>query len=218
MSFINNNPRPERTPGPINGNPLNGLNERVCIQVKKVFDACIRQETLENENIVVSNISPAAPAPVEPLRFISGTSSTYVGTISNLVIEPLAEGKGCSRCRFNVTVPLSVVFLDADNRRYTASADFTVAEDILLFIPEPSVMPFEIDAVVNCNCPEGTFLGADTFSVTCCLTVITKVVIEVELLIPSYGYCFIPPCQEYTEEACAGAFDLPLFPSSGVRR
>jgi hypothetical protein len=218
MSFLNNNPRPERTPGLINGNPVSGLNERVCIQVKKVFDACIRQETLENENIIVTSYSPSTSTPVEPFRFVSAASSTYIGTISNLIIEPLSDGKGCSRCKFNITVPLNVIFFDATNTRYTGAASITVAADILLFIPEPSIMPFEIDTVVNCNCPEGSYIGANTFNVTCCLTIITKVVIEVELLVPSYGYCFIPPCQEFTEEVCTGAFDLPIFPSGNIRR
>jgi hypothetical protein len=202
----------------INGNPANGLIERVCIQVKKVFDACIRQETLENENIVLTSFSPAIPVPVEPFKFVSASSSTYIGTISNLTIEPLSDGKGCSRCKFNITVPLNVIFFDANNTRYTGAAELVVPADILLFIPEPSIMPFEIDAVVNCNCPEGSYIGANTFNITCCLTIITKVVIEVELLVPSYGYCYIPPCQDFTEEVCTGAFDLPIFPSGVVRR
>ena len=45
MSF-SNNVRPDRMPGPIVGNAANGLCEKVCIEVKKVFDACIKQETL----------------------------------------------------------------------------------------------------------------------------------------------------------------------------
>ena len=40
MSFCNSN-NADRCPGNISGNPLNGLCEKVCIQVKKVFDACI---------------------------------------------------------------------------------------------------------------------------------------------------------------------------------
>ena len=41
---------------------------------------------------------------------------------------------------------------------------------------------------------------------------IEKIVMEVELLIPSYGYASIPPCQEYTQEVCAGFFELPMYP------
>ncbi len=38
MSF-SNNCKPERMPGPIVGNPLNGLTDRASIQVQKIFDA-----------------------------------------------------------------------------------------------------------------------------------------------------------------------------------
>ena len=39
MSFCNNNGA-DRCPGNISGNPINGLSEKVCIQARKVFDAC----------------------------------------------------------------------------------------------------------------------------------------------------------------------------------
>lgn len=41
---------------------------------------------------------------------------------------------------------------------------------------------------------------------------ILKIVMEVELLVPSYGYCAIPPCQNYSQEVCAGFFELPIYP------
>ncbi len=73
-------------------------------------------------------------------------------------------------------------------------------------------MPYSIEAVGNIICPEGTFINADTLVVSACTTVIMRVIMQVDLLVPTYGYCFIPPCQEYTEEVCDGVFDLPLFP------
>ena len=58
MSF-SNNCKPERMPGPITGNPLNGLTDRASIQVQKIFDACMKQETLTDEQIVVTNLTPS---------------------------------------------------------------------------------------------------------------------------------------------------------------
>ena len=50
-------------PGTATGNDiLNGLNKRVCIQVKNVYDACLQQEQLSDKKVVVSNIVPALPA------------------------------------------------------------------------------------------------------------------------------------------------------------
>ena len=37
--------------------------------------------------------------------------------------------------------------------------------------------------------------------------------IDAELLIPTYGYCQIPPCQDFTQDVCTGFFDLPLYPA-----
>ena len=49
-------------PGPITGNPLQGLCEKVAIEAKKVFDACMKQ--IQESNVVVSatNFTPANPA------------------------------------------------------------------------------------------------------------------------------------------------------------
>ena len=50
-------------PGTATGNDiLNGLNKRVCIQVKNVYDACLQQEQLSDKKVVVSNIVPVLPA------------------------------------------------------------------------------------------------------------------------------------------------------------
>ena len=72
-----------------------------------------------------------------------------------------------------------------------------------------------LEGVVSIVAPEGTFdTENQTFTVSCCVTVILKMVMEVELLVPSYGYANIPPCQEYTQEVCSGFFEVPLFPNS----
>ena len=74
-------------------------------------------------------------------------------------------------------------------------------------------MPYEVQCVVSAVAPEGSFNAQDnTFVVDMCITVILKIVINVDLLVPSYGYCVIPPAQEYTQEVCAGFFELPLYP------
>ena len=45
-------------PGQTN-NIMNGLCERICIQVTKVFDACINQAQLENYRLTITNPNPA---------------------------------------------------------------------------------------------------------------------------------------------------------------
>ncbi|MBQ7712328.1 MAG: hypothetical protein IJT69_00780 [Clostridia bacterium] len=209
MSF-SNNVRPDRMPGPIAGNPANGLCEKVCIEVKKVFDACIKQETLTDQVITLSGTTPADVQ--QPFTFVGARSSSSVGTIGDLVVTPTSETPGCSRVQCSVEIPLSVSFTDANGTSAVGTSSLTIQRDVLLRVPEPSVIPYEIVAVVNAVSAEGSYLSDGQFSITLCVTVILKVVMDVELLVPSYGYCYIPPCQEYQEEICDGFFDLPLFP------
>ena len=72
MSFFCNF-KSDRCPGPINGNPMNGLCEKVCIQAKKVFDACMRQT--QETGLVLNITNPNPPSPTYPLTFVSAKST-----------------------------------------------------------------------------------------------------------------------------------------------
>ena len=179
MSFFCNF-QSDKCPGQITGNPLNGLCEKVCIEVKKVFDACMQQSQL---NGVVLNITDLTPAnPTYPLTFVSARSTASKGVISNLLVEPLPERENAARVKADITIPVSVAYTDANG----------------------------VEGVVS---TQGTYTGENQFTVDCCVSIILKIVMEVELLVPSYGYAQIPPCQEYTQEVCAGFFELPMYPN-----
>ena len=92
-----------------------------------------------------------------------------------------------------------------------AQSEISVSEDVLLYVPAPSIMPYKATSEVSAVCAEGRFTDG-TFSVNACITVILKIAIDVEILVPSYGYCAIPPAQEYSQEVCTGFFELPLYP------
>lgn len=211
MSFFNNF-QADRFPGPLRGNPLNGLSEKVCIQVKKVFDACIKQMTDEGILLAVKNPVPANPA--LPLTFISAKNISSKGIIKDLTITRLEDRPKFARIQCLVEIPIEVIYVDADGVEGKGTAVTTIPEDIILHIPEPSIIPYSIEAVTGVICPEGTNSSALDFICTACETVIIKVVVEAELLVPSYGYCPIPPCQEFNQEVCATFFELPLFPNS----
>lgn len=212
MSFFSN--KKESEIGSVSGNPLNGLCEKVCIQVKKVFDACLSQMAMEDIRIRVCDLHPHNPA--MPVTFISGRSIATKGTISNLSVDRLEDRPNFARVRCDVTVPLEIVFVDANGVEGKGKANLTIHKDIVLFVPEASIIPFSIESVVSAVVPEGVFdlRQEEELIFTCdvCTTVILKVVIEVELLVPSYGYAHIPPCQDFTQEVCSGFFEMPLFP------
>ena len=210
MSFFCNF-QSDRCPGQINGNPLNGLCEKVCVQVKKVFDACMQQTQLTNEVLNITNLTPANPT--YPLTFISAKSLNSQGVISNLIIEPLPERAGSARVKADITIPVSVAYTDANGVEGAATSSITITKDVILNIPAASIMPYTVEAVVSLVSTQGSYTGLNQFTIDACVSIILKIVMEVELLIPAYGYAAIPPCQEYTQEVCAGFFELPMYPS-----
>ena len=207
---FSNNVKPDKMPGPINGNPMLGLCDRVCIQVKKVFDACVKQETITGQLLALTSTVPTDV--VTPFTYISARNTTTKGEITNLIIIPGTERQGCSRVQCTVTIPMEVLFTDSTGITASGASSIVINKDVLLNIPQASIIPYEIEAVVSAVSTVGAYVSDATFAVTACVTVILKVVSEVELLVPSYGYCFIPPCQEFQQEVCEGFFDLPLFP------
>ena len=209
MSFFCNF-QSDKCPGQISGNPLNGLCEKVCLQVKKVFDACMQQNQLTDIVLNITNLTPANPT--YPLTFISAKSTVSQGTISNLLIDPLNERPNCARVKADVTIPVSVAYVDANNVEGVATATITITKDVILNIPSASIMPYNVEAVVSLVSTQGTYSDLNQFIIDACVSIIIKIVMEVELLVPSYGYAAIPPCQEYTQEVCAGFFELPMYP------
>ena len=209
MSFFCNF-QSDRCPGAISGNPLNGLCEKVCIQAKKVFDACMQQSQLNDIVLNITNLTPANPT--YPLTFISAKSTVSQGIISNLLIEPLAERPKSARIRADITIPVSVAYTDSAGVEGVATSTITITKDVILNIPSASIMPYNVEAVVSLVSTLGSYTDVNQFTIDACVSVILKVVMEVELLIPSYGYTQIPPCQEYTQEICAGFFELPMYP------
>lgn len=209
MSFFCNF-QSDRCPGPIKGNPSSGLTEKVCLQVKKVFDACIKQ--MQEENLTVTITDPVPADPTYPLTFVSGKSVRSYGTVENLVIDLLPDRPRCARVQCTVNAPIEVVYVDANGVEGKGNAVISIPEDVILYVPAPSIIPYTVEAVVSVVAPEGEYTSGLSFSVSACVSVILKVVMDVELLVPSYGYCAIPPCQEYSQEVCAGFFELPLYP------
>lgn len=209
MSFYSNF-QSDKCPCQITGNPINGLTEKVCIQAEKIFDAGIKQTQLENYSLNLTDLDPATVT--YPLTFISARSLTADATVSNLVIERQAD-RSCARVQATISIPVEVLFTDAAGVDGSATSTVSVPVDVLLFVPAPSIMPFSVRAVASVVAPDGTY-NAETqgFTVSLCITWILKVSMPVELLVPTYGYCAIPPAQEYSQEVCAGFFELPLYP------
>ena len=264
MSFYSyKNANSDACPGVVNGSILSGLNQRVCVQVKNVYDSCMQQEQLDDQRITIENIVPVLPGPdclgnsgrpcacdcdgnrcncecppasipithdeavqnaennPGPLprpygawTFESCRSSSTAGRISNLTVERMTDRPQFARVRCTVDVPLDVLFLDQRCQEWMGQTVIKVNKDILLCIPDDSIIPFTLESLVSAICVSGSYIGNCTFDITVCVTVVLKVLAEVDILIPTYGFCQVPPCEEFAENVCDEFFSLPLFPQS----
>ena len=263
MSFYSyKNANADVCPGAINNNALTGLNRRMCIQVKNVYDSCMKQEQLDEEEIVISNIVPVLPSdcrgnnsascsctcqdnecectcpgcgagitheqavenaenspcplpqPCGTWTFESCRSSTIKGKITNLCIERLCDRPQFARVKCTVDVPIDVLFVDQRCQEWLGQAVVKVDRDVLLCIPDDSIIPFTLESLVSAICVSGSYIGNCTFEITICVTIVLKVLAEVDIMVPTYGFCEIPPAEEFAESVCDEFFSLPLFPQS----
>ena len=213
MSFYINNTNPNR-PGPLSGNPLNGICEKVLIETTKVFDACVSQTTETGIILPVTSFNPANP--VQPLTYIS--AQNQIGspvTVTDVVVVRLSDSPNYANVTLTITVPLTVTYRDANGVIGTGTSSITIQKSTVLFVPQPSMAPVDITATAAFSSTIGSYTAENTFTVTGCLQIVIKVTAVVDLLIPSYGYPVIPPCQACQNcNVCPGVGDLPLYPTA----
>lgn len=191
---------------------LCGLNERACIQVDRVYDACMQQDQLDRVPIQLTDITPRGAEFAFPLCFVSAKTVEPTAVIREMCIERLEDRPGFARVQALIDVTLEVVFCDANGYQGKGRAIVTIKKDVVLFVPDDSIIPFTVNAQSNCIGVEGDYRGEFRFCVTLCVTVIIKVIAEVQMLIPTYGFCNIPPCESFADSVCDEFFSLPLFP------
>lgn len=213
MSFYINNTNPNR-PGPITSNPLNGICEKVMIETTKVFDACVSQTTETGIILPVTDFNPANPA--QPLTFVQAQNTTgEPAIVSDLVIDRIESTPNYANISMNITIPVTVTYRDANGVLGTGTSSITVHKSVMLFVPQPSLTPVEIKATAMFASTSGSYTSENTFTVTGCIQIMIKVTSVVDLLIPSYGYPVVPPCQAAPEsDACAALGNLPLYPTA----
>lgn len=191
--------------GPICGNPLCGLKERVCINVRKVYDGCITRFQDRVLTLALMDLQGTAPYTYVEAR------SNGASVISNTVITPLGNNR--NRIQMDVTTPLAITYTDATGASYVSQTSVTLQRDIILDLPNDSLSAYSLEAFTNIVSTIGEISGS-TATIRCCIVQITRVIVNVDILVPSYGYCEYPPCSEYSDEICEGLFNLPVFPTN----
>lgn len=160
------------------------------------------------------NTETANTQPAMPITFESCRSTATEGTIRNLTVERLCDRPCFARVRCQIDVPIDILFTDANCREYIGRGMVTVDKDVLLAIPDESIVPYNIESMVSAICVSGTYLCNNVFELEICVTVVLKVLAKVEILVPSYGFCDVPPCEEFADSVCDEFFSLPLFPQA----
>ena len=178
--------------------------EKACVDVKKVFDACLSQNSV-TETIEV-DFSGGEPTGYT----ITSLKSCGPAALTDVVVTPIT-GSACSRVSYVATVPVTVVATNPAGAQLVGTSSMTFEKDILLRVPSDGVIAPTIEATVVIEGLQNTLAGTEV-TTTACVTIITKVVADVILVIPTYGYPTLPPCQEYTQDVCSGVFGNPVFP------
>ena len=205
MSYFSN--RGKVRPGHIDGNATDGLSNRACISVNRVLDSCKKQISHNRVKLVLEH-----PQGKPPYKFIGATSTASKATVTDLTVTRLEQRTCFARIKCNVNVPMQVEYCDADNVQHFAPSEVTFHQDIVMYVPEASIFPFEIVAVASANCSTGEFVSETELLVFVCMTLITKVVASTDLLVPTYGFCPSPDAVDFESQACNKFFDLPLYP------
>ncbi|MDD4816203.1 MAG: hypothetical protein PHQ62_03610 [Clostridia bacterium] len=210
MSFYINNCNQQR-PSCINPSSLNNICEKVLIEVQRVFDACVSRIDGDIFALVLTNFTP--PATVFPLTYISAT------TIPNNPATVTAINVDRTDCRGNfanvtltIEIPLQVSYTDANGVSGTAESSITITRTATLCVPQDSLTPIEVIAVVNASSTIGTFTNENTVNATMCIQIIIKVVGLVDLLVPTFGYPCLPICQPADNNVCVAFFNQPIYP------
>jgi len=198
----------------------NSCKEKICIETRRVFDACVKQIVNLEQTIQVTDVTPEDP--VVPLTFVSGRTNNVEAEITDLVVDVISTTPRCGRARGNIVLPVTVHYTDDNDVAGSGSATVTIPFDIIVNLPQPSILPYEIRAVGSGVLTAGEFTGTEViddqtfyiFDISICATIIIKVIVLVDIVIPIYGYAVLPPCTEYSQEVCQGFFELPIFPSS----
>ena len=156
MSFYINNTNPNR-PGPLSGNPLNGICEKVLIETTKVFDACVSQTTETGIILPVTSFNPANP--VQPLTYIS--AQNQIGspvTVTDVVVDRLSDSPNYANVTLTITVPLTVTYRDANGVIGTGTSSITIQKSTVLFVPQPSMAPVDITATAAFSSTIGSYI------------------------------------------------------------
>jgi YVTN family beta-propeller protein len=174
---------------------LHDIKESVCVMAKKVFAHCQQRICFPIVSIPLpSNIGKVA---LQKMTFENG--SIITGTLS---VMALPDRPNFSRVQFILSVPYKAVLKLANEETLTINGVLPeIVKDIVMYRPQTRD-EFNFETLIETRAETLSTPNITTESITIAVGVfvVIKVVGEVQLLIPAFGYCPEPPaCEDYEE-------------------
>lgn len=189
--------------GKITGNPLCGLNERICAELKVITDGCKTVYNNEPTQVLLTSFSSSFTS---PLIFNSLRGNGAV-SVSNLTISSTNGLK--SKISYTGVLPVTVFLTDANGNNLTSTGEITFYKDVLLSLPQDnSAYSIEVGCVARSSV--GRFVAQNELSVSLCAVLVTRVTQKRTVLLPTYGDCVYPECGDFVQ-VCGGENSMPDF-------
>ncbi len=176
--------------------------KKECIIVDKVFDSCKQKECFPEVEVDLDDCSFGR------VRFRPGFIVPNTLDVSEIPNEEYFR-----RVKFTLRIPFVVL----DNNGNVVKEEFLpdIFKDVVLYVPDArDEFDFRIVVETFSELLSPAVVKNGVLHLTVGVSVIVKVVAQVQLLIPAYGYC--PPpcdCQEYSpEDICDDFVCSPEFP------
>lgn len=193
-------PHPEPSevlPGPFEPGKVPDPVEAVCVQVEKIYDACSQKRCPE----VVFDLTDKP----DVQSVISCTTRDFKVKCDETQIQ---DDPPLLRMNIRYRYWVDVVYESVDNDEVTVSERVKHEKSVVLFGTEE--MFCKVEAVLEC-------LGCDIVSpseIRCEIGeyLVIKSALDVQLLIPSYGFCPPPPECEELPTRCEEFFEAPPPP------
>jgi len=198
-------------PGPVEPGQLPEPTEIACIEVTKVYDACSQRICLDN---------------IPPITFVPSVLNLTpsFGEITNItvslvtppgfVITPLPDRPGFARVEATFQVTYDIVINYPDGTTQTLPGNITTFnKDIVLYVPDPNVAIMKYEALAEGLYGKVNLGVTTTVEVIIGVWIVIKSAVDVQLLVPSYGFCPTPAaCEEFVTDVCE-IFNQKPFPS-----
>lgn len=206
----------KKWPCPPHDNKIPPPTEIACIFVKKIYDACSQRECEEflfDDLIAPTNVSPedlGVECSIKPC-------SEYFRDWS---IEPIDEGP-LGVVRVTVSATLLIRIFDTNNPSYFEVNEREVCFDkeVILYAPDPIHMQVLVESIFeSLLCERENLINAQQepapFAVraTVGAFIIIKTGLEVQLLVPAFGFCPVPPECEELGDICEQFLQRPFPP------